>query len=365
MLDKFARLLVDYCVEVKEGELVHIDAGIEAAPLVKELVREILQRKARPIYTLGLDETGEYVYRYLEPEDIIKLYQPNDISWAYINTPSKKIDIGSSYNTRAFSSVNPEKLAAFSQVMKPISDRFMERISSGDLKWVFTHYPNHADAQEAGMPSSEYRDFVFRAMKLHEKDPIKAWKKLRRTIRRYKKELDRVHTIEIESPTASMRMSVRGRKWIVDGGEMNMPGGEIFTSPVEDSVEGWVKFTYPLVYFNNVVSGVEFRFKGGKIVEFDAEEGKELLEKILSIDEGARRLGEVAFGLNYDIDRFIKNALFDEKIGGTMHMAIGKAFAEANGKNDSAIHIDLVFDMKEGRVKADGKVIYEDGKFVI
>ncbi len=365
MLDKFARLLVDYCVEVKEGDLVHIDASITSAPLVRELVREITLRKARPMYTLGLDEVGEYIYRYLEPEDILKLYQPNDISWAYINTPNKKIDIGSSYNTRAFSSVNPAKLAAFSQAIKPISDRFMERLSTGDLKWVFTHYPNHADAQEAGVSSSEYREFVFRAMKLYERDPVKAWKKLRRTIRRYKRVLDRVRTIEIESPVAELRLSVKGRKWIVDGGEMNMPGGEIFTSPVEDSVEGWVKFTYPLVYFNNVVSGVEFRFREGKIVEFDAQEGRDLLEKILGIDGGARRLGEVAFGLNYDIDRFIKNPLFDEKIGGTMHMAIGKAFPEAGGKNDSAIHIDLVFDMGQGRVKADGEVIYEDGRFLI
>lgn len=365
MLEKFARLLVDYCVEVKEGDIVSIDAGLEAAPLVRELVREVIIRKARPIYNLSLDETGEYVFRYLSAEEIARLYKPNDISWALINTPDKKIDIGSSYNTRAYSSMDPAGLAAFNQAYKPISDRFMERISSGDLKWVFTHYPNHADAQEAGMPSTEYREFVFRAMKLHEKDPVRAWKRLRREIRRYKKLLDKIDTLEIESPEAHIKMSVKGRKWVVDGGEMNMPGGEVFTSPVEDSVEGWVKFTYPLVYFNNVISGVKFHFKNGRIVDFDADDGKELLKRILSIDEGASRLGEVAFGLNYDIDRFIKNALFDEKIGGTMHMAIGKGFEEAGGKNDSAIHIDMVFDMRKGVVRGDGKVIYENGKFVI
>ncbi len=366
MVGKFADLLLDYCLEVKKGDILLVNAPLSSLELIKELLIGSIERKSIAYLRIILDEIGEYFYRSLTKEDIQNIYKPTDIDRALAKVPTKFINVLANYNTRAFSNIEPSKSLAWMNNYSEIEEIIWKRVfKEGSARAVLTHFPTHADAQEAGMGSLDYKEFVFKALKLHKEDPIREWKELGQRLGIYKEMLDKGRYLEIESKNAELRMRLDGRVWKVDAGRENMPGGEVFTSPVEDSVEGWVRFTYPLVYQNRVVSDVFFKFKEGKVVHYDAKDGKDYIEYLLSMDEGASRVGEIAFGMNYDITRFIKNPLFDEKIGGTMHLAIGRAFEDCNGRNMSKIHVDLVFDMREGRVKLDGRTIYEDGRMLV
>jgi len=225
-------------------------------------------------------------------------------------------------------------------------------------------YPTNASAQEAGMSLEEYQNFVFTACHLYSEDPAAEWRKIRAEQQRYVDFLNQAKKITYKGPQTDITFSVAGRTWINSDGRVNMPSGEVFSGPIEDSVNGTVHFDYPSIYLGREVSGVTFEVVNGEIKEWSAERGQEVLEEVMAV-EGARYFGEVAIGTNYNVQQATKNILFDEKIGGTIHMAVGQSYIQTGGKNKSVIHWDLISDMTEGEIWADGERIYEKGKFLI
>ncbi len=239
------------------------------------------------------------------------------------------------------------------------------RMDDKSLIWCGTQYPTAAYAQNAGMSTSDYEDFVYRAGHLHEDDPTIHWKKVEKEQDRLIEVLNKSRTIKVLAKGTDLEMNVEGRKWINCCGRVNFPGGELFTSPVENSANGTISFTYPANYKGRDVEGVRLTFEEGKVVKATADSDEELLLSMLDTDEGARRVGEIAIGTNYEISKFTHNTLFDEKIGGTCHLAVGASIGESGGVNKSTIHWDMVCDLKAGEIEADGQVIYKNGQFVI
>ncbi len=361
MLDKFARLIVNYCVNVKPIDEVLILATYEAYPVVRELYKAVVRRGGYPRFMLSDEALQEIFYRYASEE---LLTYVSKIDKYIIENIDVRINILSPTHTKPLVNIDPEKMKKRSIALREFTEIFMKRDSEGSLRWVVTAYPTRAMAQEAGMSPLEFEEFVFRALKLHEKDPVEAWRKQSEWQQKIADFLNKASEIHIVAENTDLYLRVDGRKWINDDGKKNMPGGEVFTGPVEDATEGYIEFTYPAVWRGVEVEGVKLVFKKGMVVEAKARRGEGFLKKMLEVDEGAKRLGEAAFGLNYDVTRFTKEILFDEKIGGTIHLALGAAYPETGGKNKSAIHWDMVKDMKKGKVYVDGDLIYENGRFI-
>lgn len=360
-LPKFARLLVDYCAGVKKGDEVIIRAGIGAYPLIRELWGLIVERSAQPYFLVDDEVLAETYYRRAPPE---LLDMVPDIVEAMTELADVRISIISPSHTKPLTSIDPAKIARRRAALREVSQTFLKRAAEGSLRWVVTAYPTHALAQEAGMSPLEYEEFVIKAVKAHLDDPVRAWEEQAAWQERIRGFLNKVSELRFVAEDTDITVRVEGRNWVNDDGKNNMPGGEVFTGPHEDGVNGYITFTYPAVWGGREVEGVKLVFKEGKVVEAHAVRGEDFLLKMLDTDEGAKRLGEVAFGLNYDISRYTKEILFDEKIGGTIHMALGASYPETGGKNVSAIHWDMVKDMRNGKVYADGDLIYENGKLI-
>ncbi len=361
-LEKYARLLVDYSVSVSEGDRVAVMGPVEALPVIREVYKRALEKGAHPYIFLSDTVSREVFYRYASGEQLSFVHPVERVLFEEYNV---HVSFIASPHTKPMMSVDPGRIAAKSKAIKPLRSKFLEKAARGEAKWVVAPYPTLAMAQEADMSPIDYEEFVYRALKLYEEDPVKAWRKQAEKQERIVELLDKVDELRIVGPGVDLTVKVSGRKWISDDGHNNMPGGEVFTGPVEDSVEGCIRFDYPAVYMGRAVEGVKLCFRKGVVVEYDAVRGREMLEKLLAVDEGAKRLGEIAFGLNYDIDRATKDILFDEKIGGTMHLALGQSYPETGGRNESAIHWDMVKDLKskDSKVYADGELVYEAGKF--
>ncbi len=362
-VSNLARLLVEYCVEAKEGDEVVVRAGVEAVPLVREVVRELVSRGAYPLLiSLGDESISEVFYKYAKPS---VLKHVSEIERIIMERIDASISIISPSHTKPFIGIDPEKMKIRSQARRELTKIFMERSARKELRWTVTAYPTRALAQEAGMSILDYEDFVYHATYADTDDPVARWREIASRQERIAEFLNKVHELKYEGPGIDLYLRVDGRKWINDDGKYNMPGGEVFSAPIEDSVEGYVEFDYPAIWRGVEVEGVKLVFKRGMVVEARARRGEEFLKKMLETDDGARRLGEIAFGLNYNITRFTKEILFDEKIGGTIHMALGAAYPETGGRNVSAIHWDMIKDMGKHRVYADGELIYENGRFII
>jgi aminopeptidase len=362
-ISKQAEIIVDYSLNLKPGEEVVINASVEAIPLVRELVRKIVEKEAYPLL-IRLDEESitEAFYKYA-PQNV--LTHVSIVEKEIVEKASASISIISPSHTKPLANVDPEKIKTRAQARRELNKIFLERSAKGELKWVVTIYPTKALAQEAGMSISEYEDFVFHALYADAENPVAEWTRIGQELSKIAEFLNKVKELRFEGPGINLSLSVEGRKWISDDGKNNMPGGEVFTGPVEESVEGTVEFDYPAIWRGVEVEGVRLVFKNGRVVEASATRGEEFLKKMLNTDEGASRLGEIAFGLNYNINRHTKEILFDEKIGGTIHMALGASYPETGGKNISSIHWDLIKDMSKGKVYADGVLIYEKGRFII
>jgi len=361
--EKLAQVLVNYSVEVQKGNLVEINSVPVAGPLVTEVYREVLKAGGHPYTRIYLPALREI---YLKTA---KKHQLGYVS-PIIEFETEKVDcsitIWADDNTKALTNVDPKTQAARSAATRKIFMRAMEREAAGELKWVGTQFPCNASAQDAEMSLDEYEDFVLEACLVHRKDPIAAWKRIHGQQEKICKALNTKKKIRIVTKGTDITMSVAGRTWINCDGKANMPDGEIFTGPVEDSVEGKIEFSFPACYYGREAVGVALVFKKGKVVKAKAVKGEEFLTAMLDSDEGARRVGEIAVGTNYAIQRFTRNTLFDEKIGGTVHMALGASIPESGGKNESGLHWDMVTDMRAGgKIYADGKIIYKDGKFTI
>jgi aminopeptidase len=276
------------------------------------------------------------------------------------------ITIDADYNPKNLTNVNPEKIAKVQKARKVISETFMRRDGEGTLRWCLTVYPTHAMAQEASMSLMEYEDFVYQACFVKNSDPVAQWKKLSQTQEKIVTYLKDKSLLRIEGEDTDLTASIEGRTWINSDAHRNFPSGELFTGPVEDSVEGTIRFTYPGIYMGREIEDISLTFEKGMVVKASAKKGDDFLQEMLNIDEGARKVGEIGIGTNYGITKFTKNILFDEKIGGTIHLALGFSIPVTKGKNISAIHWDILKDMKSGgRLYADGELFYEDGKFLI
>jgi aminopeptidase len=351
----FADLVVDYCLEVRAGQVVSIGATTLAEPLLLELQRAILEREAWPLLRPELPGQAEGFYtnardRQLDEVPRISLLEAENVDASvYIQSPQ---------NTRALSSVDPARITRWSRARAAVREATLKR------RWCSTLWPTHGLAQQAGLSLAEYSAFVARALFLHTEDAVASWGELRAFQDRLIERLTRASQLRIEAPGTDLTLDVRRRTWINSDGKRNMPSGEVFTGPLEDSANGRVFFGVPSSPAGVDVAGVTLVFRDGVVVEASAERGEAYLRQALDTDNGSRLLGEIGIGTNYGVDRPTGTILFDEKIGGTVHLALGRAYPETGGTNVSALHWDLVCDLRGGgRLTADGEVVQENGRF--
>lgn len=361
-IEKMAKVIVNYCLALKANEIIKIEAAILAEPLVKAVYKEVLLAGANPLTRITFPELAEIFYNYATDQQLSFLSPIERLESETINA---RLHIYSDQNIKSLTNINTKKITQYRTTQRPVLARMLERKAKMELKSCLTLFPTNSYAQEAEMSLTEYENFVFDACFLNAPDPIKEWQKLSAEQAGLVQYLDKISKIKVEGPATELNLSVAGRKWINSDGKANFPSGEIFTGPIEDSVNGKIRFTYPAIYLGREVSGIDLEFKAGRVVHARAEKGDDLLQSFLDLDEGARILGEFAFGNNYRIQRFTKMILFDEKIGGTIHCALGSSYPETGGKNQSAFHWDMICDMHQGRVWADENLIYENGKFLI
>ncbi len=360
---KLAKVLVHYSVKLKKGQLVRIQGEYAALPLITAVFEEAVDVGAYPYARIVLPELDEI---YLKKAAKHQLEYMSPINKYDMDKVDAFISIWASSNTRVLSGVDPQRQATLRKHQKPIFQTFFKRSAAGTLSWVGTLFPTNAEAQEADMSLVDWEDFVYRAGKVDAPDPVKHWQKVAKEQDRLVKILNMTEQLYIRSADTDLKLKVKGRKWINCAGTNNFPDGEIFTSPIENTAEGYIHFTYPAVYMGREVENVRLEFKKGKVVKAKAEKNQAYLTSMLDMDKGARFVGEIAIGTNYSIKKFTKNILFDEKIGGTCHLAVGASIPEAGGKNQSALHWDMVCNMKkDAEILADGKAVYRNGKFVV
>ncbi len=367
---EMAQILTDYCSPVQPGEYVSILGNPSTcAPLIEALVEAIYQRGAHPnvqgAAPLGPDYSDYFELFLREAND--QQLEFADPTLLYVIDHSDAIFfIKASANTKALASIDPARITRWRKASQPISNRYLERYAAGELRWTVVGWPTAALAQTAEMGLRDYQEFVYRACGLDQPDPVKYWQEFRAMQERLVAWLaDKKHA-EVKGPGIHMSFDFQGRTWVSCHGDLNFPDGEIFTSPVEDSVNGTVEFNYPCVYLGNEVDGVKLRFENGRAVEATAEKNEAYLLSQLNVDEGARRLGEFAIGTNMGVNVMTRSILFDEKIGGSIHMALGRSYEEAKGLNQSAIHWDMVHSMKDGgEIWIDGTLFYKAGKFMV
>ena len=359
-LHRLAEVLIQYSLAVEKGDRVLIHAPVAAGPLVREVYREVIGAGAHPTARIGLDGLAGIA---LAEGDDDQLRRLPELDRHEIEHVDAWLLISAEDGAGPPGGTTPERMAILRAGQAALMGRCIERITKGELRWCRTVVPTDAAAEQAGMSRHEYEAFVFRAGLLDSDDPIGAWKELHDAQQRIVDFLGKHDSVRIVAPGIDLTYRVAGRTWINGSGAYNFPDGEVFTGPIEDSVNGTIRFTYPAVYNGVRVEDVALRFEDGKVVEASAGEGEEFLTSVLDTDDGARYVGEVAFGLNYAVDRFTGNTLFDEKIGGTMHVAVGQSYPHTGGRNRSAIHWDMVVDLREGEVYVDGELCYKKGHF--
>jgi aminopeptidase len=366
-VQKFAKVLVEHSARIVPGYRVLIEGTTAAEPLIRELYIQILEKGGMPHPMIGFPGMVPFVQEdmYLTYANDTQLdFVPTFYKLAYDQFESR-IRIHSATNTRATSSIDPVKAQRHSKAISSITESQMRRGAEGKFKWVTTLYPTDGFAQDAGMSLKDYEDFVFNAVHANENDPIAYWNS---TAAGQQKAIDFLtgkDVVTLRGPNVDLTLSIKGRKFMNSTGMYNMPDGEVYTGPVEDSLNGWVKYTYPAIYGGVAVEGAELTFNRGRVERAEAQKNHEYLLKMLESDEGARRVGEFAIGTNYDINKFTGNILFDEKIGGTFHMALGAGYPETGSRNKSSIHWDMICDLRtDSEILVDGELFYKNGKFV-
>lgn len=356
---KLAQVLTHYSLEIQKGQKF----AIYTSPLGEELglavYEEAIKAGAYAYLLMSSEQEWEIFYKYASDE---QLQFVSPIAKLITETFDARISIGAEQNTRGLSGVDPKRQAIRSKAWRPMFQTFMDRASRRELRWCTTEFPTDASAQEADMSLRDYQDFVYTAGKLNEPDPVACWQEEGARQRKMVDWLNGRDHMTIKGKDVDLTLSIKDRVFIPCDGHENFPDGEIFTGPVEESVNGWVRFQYPAIYSGREVIDVELWFENGKVVKERAAKGEELLTSLLNTDPGARYLGELGIGTNYEIQRFSKNMLFDEKIGGTIHLAVGLSYPESGGKNQSGIHWDMLCDMAESEITVDGDLFYKNGK---
>jgi aminopeptidase len=360
---KLADLIVNYSVELRPDQLVRLDGGTVAGPLLLELYRAAIRAGAHPYTRIALEGTEHIV-----------LSEGSDDQVAFVSTIERQeveeihalITVWADRNTRALSQADPQRVSRRIGSQRKLSNRYWERTDAGVARWCGTRFPTYAHAQDAEMSLEEYESFVYAAchVRPHE-DPVDHWQRVSVELNARARELETFRELRIVGEDTDLRIGVDGRRWLAADGKLNMPDGEIFTSPVETETEGDIRFGFPAIFGGRPVEDVRLRFEGGRVVAAEAAAGADYLHSLVDMDDGARVLGEAAFGLNYEIDRFTRDILFDEKIGGTLHFALGSSFKRLGGRNESGLHWDLICDLRdEGEVYADGELVWRSGRFL-
>lgn len=361
-ITKLAQVLVHYSVALKPGQQVHL----RTHPLAEEL--------SLAVYAEAIKAGANvFVQTVLPGADEIFYTHASEAQLDYVSPLRKLINeqfdaaivLSAEHNTRELSGTDPAKQARVRKANAAIQKTFFERAARKELRWVLTEFPTQASAQDAEMSLREYQEFVYGAGLLNEPDPVALWREEGQRQLKLINWLKGKNTVTLKGSNIDLSLSIKDRVFIEADGKYNFPDGEIFTGPVEDSVNGWVRFRYPAIYGGQEVTDIELWFENGKVMKEKASKGQELLTSLLNLDAGARYLGEWGIGTNYGIQRFTKNMLFDEKMGGTIHLAVGASYPESGGKNESGLHWDMLCDMAESEVVIDGDVFYRNGKPVI
>jgi aminopeptidase len=361
-ITKLAKVMVHYSLGLQPGQQVQI----RTHPLADELTLAVYEEAIR---------AGAHVFIQNQVPGAQEIFfkQASEAQLDYISPIRKLInetfdanlDIWSEHNTRALSGIDPTRMARQAKAGAALNKVFFERAAKKELRWCLTVYPTHAMAQEADMSLADFREFVFEAGMLNEDDPVAYWKKAGQEQQKMADWLKGREQVTLTGANVALKMSIKERVFIPCDGQYNFPDGEIFTGPVEDSVEGWVRFKYPAIEYGQEVTDIQLWFEQGRVVKEAASKNQELLTAQLNSDAGARTLGEFGIGTNYGITRFTKNMLFDEKMGGTIHLAVGAGYPESGSKNESGIHWDMLCDMSDAEIRVDGDLFYKNGKPVI
>ncbi|MHC4716418.1 MAG: aminopeptidase [Planctomycetota bacterium] len=361
-VQKLAKLLIEYSLKIRTGDVLLIRGSAPAAPLIREAYRAALRRGALVEMRIGIEGMEEIFFAEASPA---QLQWVSPTARYQIKRIDAMLGIWADSNTRSLTNADPKRMAATAKAHKPLTKMFLDRAAKGELKWVGTQWPTNAHAQDAEMSLAEYEEFVFSAGHLDDRDPIATWKGISRSQQALTRALNRTKQIRVVAGDTDLTLSCAGRKWINCDGHENFPDGEVFTGPVERSANGHIRFSFPAVRHGREVTDVFLEFKDGKVVRAEADKGADFLKAMVAMDKGSCYLGEAAFGTNYNITRYTRNTLFDEKIGGTVHLALGAGYPETGSRNQSGLHWDMVCDLRRGgKVYADGVLIQRNGRFV-
>ena len=350
---KLAKTVVSHSVFVKPCETVMISGGMESVDFMVELYKEIILQGGYPLVRMGLPNVDDFFYKYASKEQLEKFPQ---IFFDNVKKVNKDIGISSSLNTRSLTNADSKKIGARGKLTHPISDYIVNE--KDKICRCAVGFPVQALAQDAEMSLTEYENFVYGAC-------LQDWKKLGKQFKKINNVFEKGRQVHLIGDGVDLKFSIKGKNSVADCGEENMPGGEVFMAPVRESLNGWIKFDFPAVRSGKEVTDIMLKFEEGKVVELKASKNEDFLKEMLSIDENASYIGEFGIGCNPKINKFTKNLLFDEKIGGTIHLALGMAYKENGGGNDSSLHWDIVKSMKNAKIVLDGKVVQEKGKWKI
>lgn len=361
-VEKLARVIVNYSLELKPGQ----NFWLRTTPLAEELNLAIYEEAVKAGAHVFVDQrmpgAGEIFYKYASEAQLDYI---SPIRRLLIDTFDAELFIEAEHNSRNLSGIDGSRLARSRKASAELFSKKMQRSAEGTYRWCITVYPTHAMAQDADMSLADYREFVYGAGMLNEADPVAFWKGEGRKQEQLTSWLKGHDKAVLKGSNVDITLSIKDRRFEISDGRYNFPDGEIFTSPVEDSVNGWIRFKYPALYDGQEVTDIELWFENGRVVKETAAKNQELLTSLLNTDAGARALGEWGIGTNYGIQRFSKNMLFDEKIGGTIHFAVGLGFSECGGRNESGLHWDMLCDMADSEITVDGDLFYRDGRTVI
>jgi len=361
-VSKLAKVMVNYSLELKPGQKF----WLRTTPLAEELNLAVYEEAVKAGAHIFVDQrmpgAEELFYKYATDEQLDYI---SPIRELIAETFESSLYIEALHNSRSLSGVDGSRVARSRKAGAALSQKLMQRSAEGTHRWCLTVYPTHAMAQDANMSLADYREFVHGAGMLNEEDPVVYWQEEGRKQEQLAAWLKGHDQVILKGSNVDIALSIKDRRFEISDGKYNFPDGEIFTSPVEDSANGWIRFKYPAIYQGREVTDIELWFENGKVIKEKAVQNQEYLTSLLNTDAGARILGEWGIGTNYGIQRFSKNMLFDEKIGGTIHFAVGAGFPECGGRNESGLHWDMLCDMAESEITVDGELFYKDGKPVI
>jgi aminopeptidase len=346
---KLAEMVVKYSLKVKSETNVIINGGIEAQEFILELYKQVILAKAYPILNIAIPGMNDFYYKHASEKQLKKF---PELRMHQAKNSQYYISINTSHNTRELTNTDPKKISIRQKIVHPISEYIVNE--KDKIRRVTVGFPCQALAQDSEMSLNEYENFFYSAC-------LQDWNKLGKFMDKLVKIFENGNKVHLIGEGVDLKFSIEGKNCIADKGEENMPGGEIFMAPIRESLNGWIKFDYSRIVSGKQISGIYLKFKDGKVIESRAEKNEDFLNSLLDTDENSRYVGEFGIGCNLKINRYTNDLLFDEKIGGTIHLALGMAYKDNGGGNDSAIHIDIVKGMKNAKIILDGKIIQEKG----